>query len=160
MVCVYYSTQDHVFGLHIYKCHISHPLFLRPHMPRSSSHAYVCYVIANRAGTRTYAGCTNNLVRRMRQHDGELKGGAKATRGGGPWRLLFVVRGFGDDQRAALRLEWRLKQHRNWQRKLTAPPLVRRQLLLERALAWAATHLVCSLEVVYGLPDGVTGASL
>ena len=65
---------------------------------------YVCYVLLDASGRRSYAGCTNNLVRRLRQHNGELVGGAKATRTGRPWHLFRVVRGFGTDQRAALRV--------------------------------------------------------
>ena len=124
--------------------------------------SYLCYVIANTAFTRTYAGSTNNLTRRLRQHNGELVGGAKATRGFAPCQLLFVVRGFGPDQRAALRVEWRLKPHgrKGWSRgrRLSGHPLVRRQELLGEALDWARDHLGVmgeGLEVVYGLPGSL-----
>lgn len=36
-----------------------------------------------------YAGVTTDLLRRIRQHNGELAGGAKFTRGRRPVRLLF-----------------------------------------------------------------------
>jgi len=36
---------------------------------------------------RTYVGSTTNPLRRLRQHNGEIKGGAKSTRGKGPWSL-------------------------------------------------------------------------
>ena len=36
-----------------------------------------------------------HLARRLRQHNGELAGGAKAARGGRPWSLVCTVRGFG-----------------------------------------------------------------
>lgn len=57
-------------------------------------------------GALTYVGVTVDFKHRLRQHNGELKGGARATRGG-TWRRLYVVRGF-PDQRTALQWEWRL----------------------------------------------------
>lgn len=38
---------------------------------------YVCYLITN--GRFTYVGITNNMTRRLRQHNGELAGGARST---------------------------------------------------------------------------------
>jgi predicted GIY-YIG superfamily endonuclease len=55
---------------------------------------------------RTYAGVTNHLSHRIRQHNGEIKGGARATCSTRPWKLYAVVRGFGDDKRTAMRFEW------------------------------------------------------
>jgi predicted GIY-YIG superfamily endonuclease len=52
--------------------------------------SYYCYIITNEHD-RTYNGYTVNLERRLRQHNGELKGGAKATRGRGPWSFLAVL---------------------------------------------------------------------
>jgi predicted GIY-YIG superfamily endonuclease len=104
---------------------------------------YVCYVIASHDGRRTYAGCTNHLARRIRQHNREISGGAKATSGFAPCRVLFVVRGFGSNRIDALRFEWRLKVHRNWCRELRrcSNSFTRRDLLLAKALNWADNHL-------------------
>jgi predicted GIY-YIG superfamily endonuclease len=55
---------------------------------------------------RTYVGVTNNLARRIRQHNGELAGGARATRTTRPWEMCGVVCGFGDDKSLAMRCEW------------------------------------------------------
>ena len=113
---------------------------------------YLCYVLASHDFKRTYAGMTNNLTRRMRQHDRIIKGGAKATHGFAPCQLLFVVRGFGADKRSTLRAEWRLKAHKNWRVAKAENVLHKRQLLLEKMLVWAGEELGCGLEVVYGLP--------
>lgn len=51
---------------------------------------YFCYIIENDRGT-TYNGYTNNLKRRLNQHNGVVKGGARATRNKGPWKYIFVV---------------------------------------------------------------------
>jgi predicted GIY-YIG superfamily endonuclease len=66
------------------------------------------YLLESLDGKRTYVGMTNNLDRRLRQHNHELVGGAVAT-AGRDWRRLASVRGF-PDQRAALQFEWRWKQ--------------------------------------------------
>ena len=52
---------------------------------------YYCYIIANEK--RTYNGYTNNLSRRLRQHNGEIKGGAKAThnRKDGMWKYIAII---------------------------------------------------------------------
>lgn len=49
----------------------------------------VCYVLG--CGEATYNGYSNNMARRLRQHNGELVGGARATSGRGPWRVVAVV---------------------------------------------------------------------
>lgn len=58
-----------------------------------------------------YVGMTCDLKRRLRQHNGELVGGARRTTSGRPWKVLATVSGFADI-RAALRAEWRVKRAR------------------------------------------------
>jgi len=47
------------------------------------------YVIEGRGG-RLYTGTTVDLQRRLREHNGELPGGAKATQGFRPWSYARV----------------------------------------------------------------------
>ena len=101
---------------------------------------YVCYILTNASLTRTYAGSTCDITRRLRQHNGELKGGAKYTTSGRPWAVWAVVGEF-QTQRDALRFEWRMKQHRNWFRGLRGAPLARRRKLLGAALEWADVNI-------------------
>lgn len=61
----------------------------------------------------TYVGATIDINRRLRQHNGEIKGGAKATTSkvakGEIWRRVCYISGF-PDWSSALQFEWRWKQ--------------------------------------------------
>ncbi len=63
------------------------------------------------AGSSTYIGVTCNLARRLRQHCGEIKGGAKRTRGRA-WRLLLWVEGFRS-YAEALQFEWAFQKRKD-----------------------------------------------
>jgi len=65
------------------------------------------YLLASTTSRRTYVGYTCNLERRLRQHNGEIKGGAKYTRYGRPWKMICYVDGFPDNT-TALQFEWRM----------------------------------------------------
>jgi putative endonuclease len=65
------------------------------------------YILQSAHG-RFYTGTTTNLVRRVRQHNGELVGGAKATRSGRPWKVVYAEM-FGDKS-TALRREAAIKK--------------------------------------------------
>lgn len=71
---------------------------------------WVCYMLRScNFKHRTYAGVTNDLSHRLRQHNGEIQGGARATHQFRPWALAAVVHGFGSDKSEAMRFEWFLK---------------------------------------------------
>lgn len=51
------------------------------------------YLLSN--GTRSYVGMTNQPLRRLRQHNGEIKGGASSTsRSLRPWFFVGLLVGF------------------------------------------------------------------
>ena len=68
---------------------------------------WTCYCIESDNGKWTYIGKTNNLARRLRQHNGELSGGAKYTAGRGPFHYAFYVTGFQTESQV-LCFEWAL----------------------------------------------------
>ena len=65
-----------------------------------------------------YVGATNNVERRLRQHNGELRGGAKFTRGK-QWKVGAVY-GPYPNRSSAQKIELRVKRLRGAKR-LTAP---------------------------------------
>lgn len=107
-------------------------------MTTTASNFYVYLLYANASsGQQTYVGATVDLDHRLRQHNKEIKGGAKATsiqvERGETWERVCHVEGFPTWQ-AALQFEWRFKQ---LTRKLPArmEPLQRRMLALKNLLA-------------------------
>ena len=48
--------------------------------------AWTVYVLCSETLATTYVGVTNDLERRLEQHNGEQPGGARSTRGGRPTR--------------------------------------------------------------------------
>lgn len=75
---------------------------------------HFCYILANTENS-TYNGYTNNLERRLRQHNSEITGGARATSGKGPWSYVAVITSFhpGFDYHKALSLEWHIRYPTN-----------------------------------------------
>jgi predicted GIY-YIG superfamily endonuclease len=70
-------------------------------------------------GQRTYVGSTTCVTRRLRQHNGEISGGARATRrSAGRWKLLCYLKGFSTRSQAC-RWEALVKKRSRgrWQRK-------------------------------------------
>jgi predicted GIY-YIG superfamily endonuclease len=56
---------------------------------------------------KTYVGATLDVERRLKQHNGALSGGARAT-SGHQWRRVCHITGF-PHERAALQFEWKWK---------------------------------------------------
>ena len=77
-----------------------------------SSTSYV-YLLLSSDDSNTYIGATVDLERRLRQHNKEIKGGARATGAkvtkGYTWQRACYISGF-PDWSATLQFEWRWKQ--------------------------------------------------
>ena len=68
---------------------------------------HMCYILKS-FNNRIYVGYTVDFKRRLRQHNGELVGGAKKTEKGRPWHQICEIKGFYDKS-SALRFEWRIQ---------------------------------------------------
>tara|TARA_B100000683_G_scaffold67049_2_gene65824 strand:+ start:123 stop:581 length:459 start_codon:yes stop_codon:yes gene_type:complete len=90
-----------------------------PTEPTPCARAFYVYMLCDTTSRRTYIGATVDLNKRLRQHNSELAGGARRTRGRGPWVLGAYVTGF-DQWTHALKFEhaWRRhgKQVKRWDR--------------------------------------------
>ncbi|KAA8491794.1 Structure-specific endonuclease subunit slx1 [Porphyridium purpureum] len=89
-------------------CQTSEP---NVHVRRKYAKEYFgCYLIQSYSSkryskNRTYIGFTNDVVRRLKQHNGLISGGAKKTTAHRPWRLICIIVGFSHKQ-AGLQFEW------------------------------------------------------
>jgi len=80
---------------------------------------YLCYIISNNS-SRTYIGYTNDFKKRIRQHNGEISGGAKYTTAhmcNDGWTPILLISGI-ENKHNALSLEWRMKRSKNMLGKL------------------------------------------
>ena len=100
---------------------------------------FVYLLATTLAPSRTYVGATIDPDRRLRQHNGQLKGGARATsRVPGGWYRVCYIKGF-ESKREALRFEWWWKRR---SAKLNGTPLERRQAAMEAMLGeWPGLEL-------------------
>lgn len=77
--------------------------------------AWYVYFLQSSVSGRSYIGMTNDVLRRLRQHNGELVGGAKYTAKARPWALKCVY-GPYETKSIACKVEWRAKRFRGVER--------------------------------------------
>jgi predicted GIY-YIG superfamily endonuclease len=81
----------------------------------STARSYV-YILEDVTRHASYVGFTVDPTRRLRQHNGEIVGGAKyTTHREGPWRFAAIITGDPSwfTRKAALQLEWAIKHCRS-----------------------------------------------
>jgi len=80
------------------------------------SSKYYCYIIVSKSHNNyTYVGTTNNLEKRLDQHNGKLKGGAKATKKYDDWEYYKIIE--FNDNKNAMRFEWYMKHYKTTKEK-------------------------------------------
>ena len=88
---------------------------------------WYCYLLqSDKSDKKTYVGATLDPDRRLRQHNGEISGGAKATKGS-VWKRVCLV-GTIPEERDALQFEWKWK---NLSKSQKGSALERRKKALE-----------------------------
>lgn len=81
-------------------------------MTTENKQQHYCYVLYNDSG-KTYNGYTINTSRRLRQHNGELVGGAKYTSRYNGWKFLYIITSTQFTKNTALSFEWSIKYPTN-----------------------------------------------
>ncbi len=67
------------------------------------------YILIDEQTQRTYVGITTNTQRRLLQHNGIIKGGAKSTKISNTWKYHKIIGPF-TTRSEALKLEYKIKQ--------------------------------------------------
>ena len=67
---------------------------------------YLVYLL--KSDKYSYVGMTNDFTKRFRQHNKEIKGGARYTSKRDSWYPVLIIDGF-TDMKSAMQCEWRLK---------------------------------------------------
>ena len=111
-----------------------------------------CYLLYIPGTNRTYIGATNDPAHRLRQHNGELTGGAKATKGQ-KWTQAFYVSGFPDWSNT-LQFEWAWKRQSRNQPGLKGKIVGLRKLLaLSRATTTATPYVYWTQPPTFHITD-------
>ena len=93
---------------------------------------YSVYILCNNCNNCTYVGMTNNLSRRIRQHNGIISGGAKYTSRLGNnyiWYYHTIIENF--NKHNALSIEKKIKIY---SKKYKGSPIERRMKALENII--------------------------
>jgi predicted GIY-YIG superfamily endonuclease len=70
---------------------------------------HYCYILNDKLSHKTYVGYTIEPTRRLRQHQGIIKGGAKYTSQRGDWEYLAIIASPEFTHNTALSFEWHVK---------------------------------------------------
>ena len=70
---------------------------------------YLVYIL--KSENKSYVGMTNNFFKRIRQHNKEIKGGARYTSKSENWYPICIIDGF-KSMSEAMQCEWRIKHNK------------------------------------------------
>lgn len=80
-------------------------------MSKQAVRIWTVYVLHSKSAARTYVGVTDDVTRRLHQHNGVTTGGARATRPGRPWKVRVIYGPFAT-RGEAQQVEYQVKQRR------------------------------------------------
>ncbi|XP_027161441.1 structure-specific endonuclease subunit SLX1 homolog [Coffea eugenioides] len=118
----------------------------------------VYLILSTNPPIKTYVGVTTNFSRRLKQHNGEVNGGAKASRAGRPWVCACFIKGFRDKSEACeFESKWKLFSRKLSRKRKTIEEEKQddnRSLALlhhrHAALSRVKSSVVCShLEIIW-----------
>ena len=114
------------------------------------SSRFLSYIVLSKDrktdAVRTYCGMTNNLQRRIRQHNGEIAGGARYTRGRGPW-VVWLTIGCVANRGACMVLERAIKKQTRRFFATEREPLARRLAAVAAALGAQQRHRGADIDM-------------
>jgi predicted GIY-YIG superfamily endonuclease len=114
------------------------------------------YVLYHIYSNKTYVGSTNNLERRIRQHNCIIKGGAKYTTNSlinklePEWKYLYYIKGFPDHQNA-LQAEWKLKNLQKKQTKKGIEGRIKSLIEFSKLDFWTSNSIYNNTEFKYDI---------
>ncbi|KAG7536649.1 GIY-YIG endonuclease [Arabidopsis suecica] len=114
----------------------------------SSSKSWSVYLILSTTEPiKTYVGITTDFARRLKQHNGEIRGGAKASTAGRPWLCACIITGFTClSQASSFESQWKIFS-RKLPRRKKGEEISQSDALLQhrrRALEKVEESLECS----------------
>jgi predicted GIY-YIG superfamily endonuclease len=115
-----------------------------------SNQLFKVYVLFDINSNKTYVGSTNDLKRRIRQHNNEIKGGAKYTTNSNnsKWKYLYYISGFPDHQNA-LQAEWKLKNLQKKQVKKGVEGRLKSLIEFSKLDFWTSKSIYKNSEFIY-----------
>ena len=81
----------------------------------NTSDIYMVYIL--RSGKFSYIGMTNDFLRRWKQHNKILKGGARYTSKREGWTPICIIDGFATKVEA-MQCEWKLKRVKGYLKRV------------------------------------------
>lgn len=99
--------------------------------------SYCVYLLVHSLSNKTYIGCTNNKQRRIRQHNGELVGGAKYTtlnKNNGIWLYYGYIDNLDHHTALSVEKKIQIRSRRNCKKVNGSTPLERRLNAIEQIL--------------------------
>ena len=90
---------------------------------------YCVYLLVHTQHSKTYVGMTNHLDRRIRQHNGEIQGGAKYTtrnKESGEWKIYGTIPQLNKQQALHLEKRIQIRSRTKQMRKFSSKPFERR----------------------------------
>jgi predicted GIY-YIG superfamily endonuclease len=111
---------------------------------------FLVYVL--RSDNYSYVGMTNDFLRRFRQHNKEIKGGAKCTSRKDNWYPICIIDGF-PTMVEAMQCEWSLKHYMKKKFKGPEGRILRLSRLLERGIWTSKSPQIKDQELTIYIDD-------
>ena len=111
---------------------------------------YLVYVL--KSDNYSYVGMTNDFFRRFRQHNKEIKGGAKCTSRKDNWYPICIIDGFLT-MVEAMQCEWSLKHYMKKKFKGPEGRILRLSALLDRGIWTSKSPKIKDQELTIYIDD-------